>query len=187
MKSFFEFNKKRFCISIPVALITLFVCYAVGGSLIKCIALSVAFVGMSFVKVSVKDQLTIPATVFEISLSAFVSLFLSQFMLGEGLSSVAPLSILLGYCCCLVVIGVLFLIISNAKVASVCGIGLMLLLSTANYFVYAFRGTELHFIDLFSVATAANVVSQYDYSITANLVYGWLYTFCIYSRLALYM
>ena len=177
MKFQFAPSKIRFWIGIAAALFSFITCYIIGGSMVKCGLLAVAFVGTSLIKLLIQDHLTLPVTAFEMLLSAFVGLYLSQFLLGEGLLSVAPLSVLLGYCCCLMVIGIFFLLIPNIYADITVGIGVLLLLSTASYFVYAFRGTELHFIDLFSVATAANVVSQYNYLPTANMVYGWVLYF----------
>ncbi len=170
-------NKMRSWIGIIVALLSFSACYIIGGNIVKCGVLSVAFVVTSLVRLSIQDSLTLPVTVFEILLSAFVGLYLSQFLLGEGLASITPLSVLLGYCCCLMVIGMLFLLLPIIHADAAIGIGMLLLMSTANHFVYTFRGTELHFIDLFSVATAANVVSQYHYFPTANMVYSWVLYF----------
>lgn len=177
MKFQFTLSKNRFWIGIAAALFSFTACYIIGGSIVKCGMLAIAFVGTSLIKLQIQDHLTLPVTAFEMLLSAFVGLYLSQFLLGEGLASVAPLSVLLGYCCCLMVIGILFLLIPNICADATVGIGILLLLSTTNYFVYAFRGTEPHFIDLFSAATAANVVSQYNYLPTANMVYGWVLYF----------
>ena len=185
MKFQFAPSKRRFGVGVAAALLSFAVCYIVGGSIVKCSILALAFVSSSLIRLLIQERLTTTVTIFEILLSAFVGLYLTQFLLGEGLASVPFLSTFLGYCCCLMVIGLLFLLIPNIHFDIAVGIGVLLLLSTANHFVYSFRGTEMHFMDLFSVATAANVVTQYDYTLTANMVYAWvlyfLYLFMLFS------
>jgi len=42
----------------------------------------------------------------------------------------------------------------------------------SNWFVYHFRGSEIVPIDLISLGTAMNVANQYNFTITANIVYS---------------
>lgn len=173
----FCFRGRRFWIGVTAAAACFAACYSVGGSIPKCLLLSAAFLAVSGIRVIITDQLSTPFTIAALAVSAFTALYLTQFVLGEGLTSVRPLCILLGYCCCMIFIDLLFLIWPNVRFSAIAGIGVLLLLSTANHFVYVFRGTELAFVDLFSISTAANVVSQYEYKLTPNIVYAWVMFF----------
>ena len=175
-------GRKRVFWGAVFAVITASVCFLVGGSLLKCAAIAAMFMGASLIKVKIPSQWTIGIATIEILLSSFVALYLSQFVLGEGLASVAGISRLLGYCCCAIFVEILFFVVPNIRIASATALALVLVLSTANWFVFAFRGTELHFVDLFSIGTAANVVSQYEYEPSANMVYGWaIYFLYVYG------
>lgn len=170
-------SRRRFVGGTICAAFVFAACFGVGGSIPKCAVMALAFILVSLVQIKISERLTGLVTILGILFSAFVGLFLSQFVLGEGLASVTRPAVFLGYCCCLSVMGICFLLIANMRIAGSMGVGAILMLATANYFVFSFRGTELRFIDLFSVSTAANVASQYEYVLTANLVYGWVICF----------
>jgi phosphoglycerol transferase MdoB-like AlkP superfamily enzyme len=50
----------------------------------------------------------------------------------------------------------------------------LLLVSTANYYVYAFRGSELHPSDFITVGTALNVIGRYSFTLPGNVLYAWI-------------
>lgn len=174
MNFIFLKSKKRMAAGFAGAAIAFALCLHYGGSVFKCAAVSALFVLASLVQIRVERKFRTGIIMLMLPVSAFAGLVLSQFVLGEGIASLSPAAVLLSTCCCLVVIGVVFLLIPNLTVATALGIGAIMQLATVNYFVYTFRGSELLFIDLFSVSTAANVVSQYDYTPSANMVYGWV-------------
>lgn len=67
------------------------------------------------------------------------------------------------------------LIISGEIKSAVClASTLLLIMSTANAFVYQFRGNELKILDFLSVRTALNVAGQYTFHISERMFLGWL-------------
>ena len=68
----------------------------------------------------------------------------------------------------------LFLILTGRVVLSCAlGMGSMMMLATADWYVYAFRGTELLPSDFMSIGTAMNVAGGYDYTPGVSLVRAW--------------
>lgn len=182
MKIHFKFCSIRFWIGLIAACISFIISYSIGGSIPKCMILSATFVVVSLFKISVSGKWSCPIIILTLLLFSFATLFLSQFVLGEGLASVAPVCVVLGFCCCAILFGLLFLVLPNIRFCAVVGSGIVLLLATANHFVYTFRGTELNFIDFFSIRTAANVVSNYHFDIMQPMIYSWIiYLLLIYT------
>lgn len=188
MKINFKICSIRFWIGLIAACISFVISFSIGGSFLKCMFLSTAFVVVSLFKIGVSGNWSCPIIIFTLLLFSCATLFLSQFVLGEGLASVAPFCVVLGFCCCAILFGLLFLVLPNIRFCAVAGSGIVLLLATANHFVYTFRGTELNFIDFFSLRTAANVVSKYHFDITQPMIYSWIiYFLLIYTLWGIYI
>lgn len=131
-------SRKRVFLGTMFAVITASACFLVGGSLLKCAAIAAMFMGVSLIKVKIPSQWTIGIVTIEMLLSSFVALYLSQFVLGEGLASVTGISRLLGYCCCVIFVEILFFVVPNMRIASATALALVLVLSTANWFKLSF-------------------------------------------------
>lgn len=90
-----------------------------------------------------------------------------------------------GLCCCTFFTCILYVIFPSIRFSTIGVAGITLFLSTANWFVYHFRGSEIVPIDLISLGTAMNVANQYNFTITANIVYSWvlfaLVSFAVFS------
>lgn len=101
-------------------------------------------------------------------------MFLSQFIQNEWVFSLPVRQILLGWICCLFPMLVLFLLTLSPRLSGIVVSAVLLILSTANCYVYEFRGSEVCPSDLLTIGTAANVADQYSYSLPGLVLYPWL-------------
>lgn len=104
----------------------------------------------------------------------YCTLFLSQLLQNESVFRLPYLQVFLGLICCLVPALIFYFITLKPAISSVMGSALLLLLSTANYYVYSFRGSELCPADLLTIGTALNVVDKYSFSLPGNILYAWI-------------
>ena len=104
--------------------------------------------------------------------SAFVALGLSQFCQNEVLPERGLFVTVLGI---LLIIG-LFLIpvvfTLKIRITVVIVSAILILFSCANYFVFAFRGSEIAPADLLSITTAGNVAANYSFVIPPPMYYA---------------
>lgn len=72
---------------------------------------------------------------------------------------------------------ILFFTLINANVprGAALGMGLLMLLVTADYYVYTFRGTELLPTDVLAARTALSISGEYNYTPSAELAQSWVY------------
>ena len=76
--------------------------------------------------------------------------------------------------CYMLVCNGFYLLIARAAWAGVFGSLALLLLATANYYVYRFKGTELAITDFYAIGTAKNVASHYSYTPERQVILAWL-------------
>lgn len=133
------------------------------------------FTAAGFIKLQPKH----PASGFLLNaLWALACIFLSCALPTKMVSDVSYLDIgyyrvIMNYLCAAVVYGLFLVITGNIKWAVGLASGVLLLLSTANCFVYQFRGNLLSPSDILSVKTAMNVVRQYVFTVHQELAYCW--------------
>ncbi|MBE6534782.1 MAG: LTA synthase family protein [Ruminococcaceae bacterium] len=77
--------------------------------------------------------------------------------------------------CMLIVSGILFLVTAKRRTSLIGATFLLMLLATANYFIYQFRGKELSPLDFLSIKTAAEVAGQYSLEVSKTLFYSWVW------------
>lgn len=175
MSWFFQkINKKRALLGLAAAVVCFAVCIFVSGSLVKSAALAICFAVAGCIQIRIPKMLQVLVTVAVLAVAGAAALFLSQFVQNEGLASLREGMALQGLCCCIIFACAMYLVIPNIRFSLISTTGVTLLLATANWFVYRFRGSELVPIDFMSVGTAMNVANQYDFSITTNMVYAWV-------------
>lgn len=75
--------------------------------------------------------------------------------------------------CVLLLTEIIFLLTANWKLAISVSTCILMLLTTANEFIYQFRGKELGPMDLLSVGTALSVADQYNFHFSATQAYCW--------------
>lgn len=179
---------RRIIFGVIAALAVFFICFSASGSLIKSGVLSMCFCVAGCIQISIPKSLQIPAITLGLIFSAAVALFLSQFCQNEGLASLKEGMALLGYLCCLILAFLIFLCSCDIRSCLIGTVGITLFLSTLNWFIFRFRGSEFLPIDILSVGTAMNVANQYDFTVTPNLVYAWVIFFlCATGIFAVHM
>ncbi len=109
-----------------------------------------------------------------------VTLFLTQLLMGEGIVQIGFFNIFLG----IILIGIILLFIyictTNPRATILFSVITLMILTSINFFVLKFRGSQLTPYDFLATQTALGVVSQYEYSITPPFAYAWVFTmmFC---------
>ena len=105
--------------------------------------------------------------------SAVILMFLTQWAMHSWVVPLSVDEILLGVGIGLCAI-LLFLVITGRVVLSCAlGMGCMMMLVTADWYVYSFRGTEFLPTDFLSFSTAMNVAGGYNYTPGLTLVRSW--------------
>lgn len=106
-----------------------------------------------------------------------VVLFSTQLLLNQKTLSIDFHKLLLGCLVIGVLLGFLTILFRRIKPAVICTVILLMLLTTVNYFVYSFRGSEFAPYDFLAFSTAADVAGQYHYQIDPPFAYAWCITF----------
>lgn len=169
-----KIEKRRAMCGLVLAIVSFVLCFYFSGSLVKSAVLSACFVAAGCIRIRIPEAWKLPVTVAVLALAGIAALFLTQFVQNEGFGSFREGLAFRGFLCCLVIAFMIYLIVPDARVSLIVTIGATLLLATANWFVYRFRGSELFPIDFVSLGTAMNVANQYDFTITPNIVYAWV-------------
>ena len=102
-----------------------------------------------------------------------VTLCLTQILLNQTVLGLDADRLLLGCLCIGVFMNFLYLIARHRKISVVISTLALMLLTTANYFVFSFRGSEFAPYDFLAFGTAAEVAGQYQYQIDAPFAYAW--------------
>lgn len=93
--------------------------------------------------------------------------------------------IVMNFLCAAAVYGVCLAVTGGIKSAVALASTLLMLLSTANGFLFQFRGNLLKPMDLLFVRTAMNVAGQYVFEVREGMAYSWLTwlwsLFCLWS------
>ena len=146
MKKRVQLKSVRALIGLLCASISLVLCFAHSGSLKAGGAFAVLFLVagvIDFRGVQLQSAVEKLYICFWLAFTSFVTLFLSQFIQNESVFALPVRQIALGWICCLAPMLVLFAVTLRLKLSSLLAAGLLLLLSTANQFVYSFNGGVL--------------------------------------------
>lgn len=113
------------------------------------------------------------------SLWGVVCIFLScgiatAMVCDTGFLTIGSYRVVMNLVCAAIVYGICLAAAGEIKSAVGIGSGLLLILATANAFVFRFRGNELKAIDILSVGTALNVAGQYSFQLSASMAYSWM-------------
>ena len=108
-------------------------------------------------------------------LGAFLLMWLTQGAMGSQVLPLTFQEFILGVAIGYGMILFFTIINANAAVGAALGMALLLLLVTADYYVYTFRGTELLPTDMLAARTALSVAGEYNYTPSANLVQVWVF------------
>lgn len=174
----------------------------IAGAVIACLVLAVCciwfswkigavfaamFLGAGFLKINPKYPLSqFLLNAFWGILCIFVSCFLpTQMVSYSNFFSIGSYRILMNFLCVTVVYGIFLTITGEIKRAVVIASSLLMVMSTANAFLFQFRGNELKPMDFISIGTALNVAGQYTFRVQSRMLYGWLLwvwmLFCLWA------
>ena len=184
-------NRKKLVSGVCISVIWTILSVWVNAPLKAILLLDTLIIGLSSVSIECKtyskQTYLFLAVLFTIG-SAFVTLYLSQFVNDAGFWILSPKKIMCGVICCILVYLFILVLSLNLKLSLIVGSILILTLSTVNYYVYTFRGNELIPSDLFAIGTAMNVIQQYSLKPTRALIYGWgililwIYLLCLFKN-----
>ena len=169
--SSFSFSKKRLWFSVFLAAALLAFNLVCHSSTIASVVFALAALVLGLIRCTYRFNNAVGVS--GLIILSFIALFLSQFLLDAYFLQLGALRIVLGTACCAIVIYFVLLISANYVVAGSCGIVLIMVLVTVDYFVYLFRGTELTPSDILAARTAANVLTHYEITLTRPFVYSW--------------
>lgn len=105
--------------------------------------------------------------------SAVILMFLTQWAMHSWVVALSVDEILLGIGIGLCAILLFIVLTGRVFLSCALGMGCMMALVTADWYVYAFRGTEFLPTDFLSLGTAMNVAGGYNYTPGLSLVRAW--------------
>ena len=173
VKKTFVLSKKRIILGVVFAVIAFFILLLVGSSTIGIIITTVAYLVIGFIKI--KKPCSFWWSLLLLPGFSCLILRLSQLLLNQPFSALGLLKIMLGAAVCMILFSLLMLFTGKVFLSLCVGTIIILILSTANYYVCKFRGTDLTPSDILSIGTAANVAIHYSYSYSLTMVYAWLW------------
>lgn len=105
--------------------------------------------------------------------SAVILMFLTQWAMHSWVVALSVDEILLGIGIGLCAILLFLVLTGRVFLSCALGMGCMMMLVTADWYVYSFRGTEFLPTDFLSLGTAMNVAGGYNYTPGLSLVRAW--------------
>lgn len=105
-------------------------------------------------------------------LTAFVTLFFSQFCLNEALPENGFFVTVLGVALFLFLFLLPFVFTLKIRISAIVVSAILILFTCLNYFVFLFRGSEIAPADLLSVVAAGNVAAEYSFRVPAAMFYA---------------
>lgn len=104
-----------------------------------------------------------------------VSCIIPNLMIGSiGFLQLDLYRLVMNFACAAVVFGICLALMGKIKPSVITASALLLLFTTANSFIFQFRGTELQPADFLALQTALNVAGQYTFTVQQYMALGWL-------------
>lgn len=170
-----SFEKPRACGGAGIALIALLIC-AIAGEWKLGLLFAALFLAAGAVKISASH----PGVRFLLSAlwgiaCIFVSCALPTRMVSDSsFLAIGHYRVVMNFVCVAVVYGICLMATGEIKSAVGVASGLLLIMGTANAFLFQFRGNELKPTDFLAIRTALNVAGQYIFRIGRRMLRGWL-------------
>lgn len=169
----FTFRGLKFYIGILLGVLSLLLSLAAGASFAAAAVLGGLFFVLAPLRVTCGDLPARLAGVLWVVMSGIVGLVLTQLMLNADLTWLDEKRIFLGCVCIWVPVLFFLLCTGSCRIATAWGLLVPMLLTTVNYFVFAFRGNEFAPYDILAVGTAMDVAGQYTFSVEPPFAYAW--------------
>lgn len=107
-----------------------------------------------------------------LAISIFV-FAISQLILNEKFMMLDIQKIVANVLCVNILMMFFYIVYPNFKFAIASSSLLIMIITTINYFVYNFRGSEFALNDILTIQTTINVIGQYKFSVDAPFLYAW--------------
>ena len=171
----FTFKSKRFVTGAVLAVLAAAALIAVRTPDWVVPLVMLGFLAAGSVRWEPQDPWRTMAIVLIPIVGAFLLMWLVQGAMGSQVLPLTFQEFILGVAIGYGMILFFTLINANAAVGTALGMALLMMLVTADYYVYTFRGTELLPTDLLAARTALSVAGEYSYTPSANLVQVWVF------------
>ncbi len=168
-------NKKKGFIGILFSIVAFGIC--IYNDFLKAgLVFSVAFLLIGFLEIkNLSEKSILAINVLWGSILLSMTAFLSQYLMDYNtLFSLGANKAIAAILITILFSMIWLILLTKWKTALSISSFLLLILTTANHYVYLFRGNELCPLDLISVQTAINVLEQYTFSAKVTIVYSWL-------------
>lgn len=166
------FGLKKLWAGILFAALSFGLCCIAGASNTATLFFSVMFLAVSVVELKCNAVAVELLLVFWGIASTFITVFASQLLLNESTFSLGILRILLNMAICGSVMGLLYCITARIRLSAIAGMAAFVIFTAVNYFVFAFRGSELCPADFLSLGTAMAVADRYTFAVDAPFAYA---------------
>lgn len=185
-KDMFRENRKKILVGIILATISTCLLWILDGSIKATIVIVVLYLIVTPLRFKLSDKILNYIYIIYFIVASFITVFLSQMVLNEGIYYLGILEIILGMVLCNIICLVFLGLTMKCRLSVILGSTIGMILTTVNYFVYTFRGSELMPADFLSMTTALNVVDNYNFEITQTVIYSWVFfVFFSYSSFCL--
>ncbi|MCR5230096.1 MAG: LTA synthase family protein [Solobacterium sp.] len=128
--------------------------------------------GTSLKEKELRTAMRVFLSLMLLTVTAFLFAWISQGILGLDLFALGRKKAILEILIILAAELVLWLFTNSPKKSAGLAALLISIMTTADYFVYTFRGSEMSFIDFMSVNTALTVSYNYTYTLTEEIVFA---------------
>lgn len=129
-----------------------------------------AFLGIGSLEIKCNRKISAVLNLLWAAGSALVLFYLPQYLMKLGIDGISIKKKILGVLFTGAVILLGYIFTRNTKISVIVSEIFLLGMAIVNYYVVAFRGEELSPADFLAMGTAANVASQYDYSVNAQVI-----------------
>lgn len=181
-----SFEKRRFCQGAGLALTALLASGAVGdwkmGALFAALFLAAGAIRLSSSRPFLRFLLS---AVWGIGFILVSSLLPTMMVSTKSFFAIGHYRVVMNFVCVAVVYGICLTLTGEIRSAVTAASTVLLLMATANAFVFQFRGNELKPTDFLAARTAMNVVGQYIFRVGPRMLQAWLtwlwMLFCLYG------
>lgn len=173
IKLHFTFGDYKFYIGILLSVMSLLLSLAAGASFLTAFGSAGLFLVLAPLHISCASGLKRLLACLWLVAAGPVGLVLTQLMLNADLSYLDETRIFLGYLCIWIPVLLVLLCSGSFHLSAVLGLLVPVLLTTVNYFVFAFRGNEFAPYDILAFSTAMDVAGQYTFSVDRPFFYAW--------------
>lgn len=173
-------SKGRMIWSVTVAVIITLLMIFCGTDLLLMTGISALIILLGNTIVEIDEGKTRFLPVIAIMVSAALSLILMQYELGATFALVKFRFIALNLVLIMMMYFTVLLIVTVPSVSCIICNLLLIVISTIDYYVFEFRGTELLITDIYSLQTAMTVINGYSFIPNQKVILVWVVT-AIYS------